>query len=103
MSLGINGKAVSLLDLPLPQQRPPNKRQSWKAWYEDYLQSPGWAELRRKVLAREKGICQGCTVEKATEVHHTTYSHVGNELLFELLALCSNCHAKVHGRTRADL
>jgi hypothetical protein len=26
------------------------------------------------------------------------YAHLGDELLFELVALCLSCHEKVHGR-----
>jgi hypothetical protein len=28
--------------------------------------------------------------------HHLAYKHVGHEFLFELAALCLECHARVH-------
>jgi len=35
--------------------------------------------------------------EPATEVHHLTYQHVGHEFLFELVAICRECHTRWHG------
>jgi hypothetical protein len=67
-------------------------------WYRDeYLDSPQWAERRSLVLHRAGGICEGCRSRKASVVHHLTYDHVGNELLFELVALCRGCHDRCHG------
>lgn len=80
------------------------KQQEWWSWYSDYLQSPQWRALRRKVLARDKGRCQGCLEADATQVHHLTYDRVGNEMLFDLVAMCKNCHHFVttHSRDRRD-
>jgi hypothetical protein len=64
--------------------------------YEAYLKSFDWKLKARMVLDREGHICQGCRSAKATEVHHTTYSHIFNELLFQLVALCRDCHDKAH-------
>jgi len=72
------------------------KRTAWWRWYDSYLQSPQWREKRRLVLRRANGICEGCLAERAVHVHHKTYAHVGNELLFELAALCDGCHERVH-------
>lgn len=66
------------------------------AWYQEYLRSPEWARRRALVLQRAGGKCEGCLSRRATEVHHTTYDHVGQELLFELVALCSTCHRTIH-------
>jgi hypothetical protein len=67
------------------------------AWYSEYLQSPQWREKRELVMRRAAGVCEGCLKARADVVHHTTYEHVGNELLFELRALCRDCHAIAHG------
>lgn len=66
-------------------------------WYRNYLLTPAWRFKRRLVLARCNGKCEGCAGRPATEVHHLTYDHVGDELLYELVGLCENCHKKAHG------
>jgi 5-methylcytosine-specific restriction endonuclease McrA len=35
-------------------------------------------------------------LKRATQVHHTTYKHVGNEFLWELRAICDECHDRFH-------
>lgn len=65
--------------------------------YDAYLKSPQWASLRRKVFARCENLCEGCRVNRATEVHHLTYRHFENELLFELVGICRQCHDRFHG------
>lgn len=64
--------------------------------HADYLASPAWAERRSLVMDRASGMCEGCRKAKAAEVHHLSYRNWGNELLFELVALCRDCHARVH-------
>lgn len=68
----------------------------WWSGYNDYLKSPAWAERRRRVLARCGDICEGCRNRPVEHVHHLTYEHVGNELLFELVGLCERCHVIAH-------
>ena len=67
-----------------------------KAEYAAYLQTPDWASKRKAVLEHDDWICQGCLEARATEVHHLTYAHRGDELLFELTSLCRECHQKCH-------
>jgi len=64
--------------------------------YTAYRKSPEWQKKRLKVLERAKGICEGCGENPATQVHHLTYAHIYDELLFELVALCRDCHSKCH-------
>jgi len=64
--------------------------------YIEYLASDRWASKRTKVLERAKYVCEGCGDAKATEVHHLTYSHLFEEFLFELVALCHACHVRWH-------
>lgn len=73
-----------------------------RAEHAAYLQSPEWREKRRLVLDRAKGMCDGCRVNRATQVHHLTYRHWGRELLFELVALCDGCHALCHEDRQPD-
>lgn len=68
-----------------------------RAVYCAYLHTDHWAEVRQKVMRRARGWCEGCGEHRATEVHHLTYDHVGNEMLFELVALCRECHEKLKG------
>src|SRR5690606_1665469 len=48
-------------------------------------------------MERAGWICEGCRTRPAEQVHHLTYSHVFDELLFQLVALCEPCHNKAHG------
>lgn len=69
--------------------------------YEAYLRTPEWQAKRRKALERDGHICQGCLTARATEVHHTTYSHLGAELMFQLISLCADCHEWLHSEDRS--
>lgn len=70
----------------------------WAA-YEQYLAGPLWAKKREKVFERASGICEGCRDKPANQVHHLSYEHVGDEYLFELVAICDECHGKLHSET----
>jgi 5-methylcytosine-specific restriction endonuclease McrA len=70
-------------------------RAEWDIWYAEYLNSPRWQAKRSEVMRRDKFTCQGCR-GRATLVHHLTYANVGDELLFQLIALCDDCHDRVH-------
>jgi 5-methylcytosine-specific restriction endonuclease McrA len=69
----------------------------WLA-YEEYLAGPVWRKKREKILGRSGGICEGCREKTATQVHHLSYEHVGDEFLFELVAVCDDCHNKLHNQ-----
>lgn len=67
-----------------------------------YLEGPIWAAKRNAVLKRANFICEGCLTNKATQVHHLTYDHIFEELLFELVAICPDCHTRIHADKEAD-
>lgn len=69
---------------------------AWWRWYSDYLKTTAWRLKRQAVLTRANNWCEGCAARQATQVHHKTYDHVGNELLFELVAVCDECHHILH-------
>lgn len=71
----------------------------WWARYHAHLSSPKWADLRKLTLKRANYRCEGCGVGIASEAHHDTYEHLGDEFLFELRALCPGCHGRLHGRS----
>lgn len=72
------------------------EREDWFREHDQYLQSPQWRTLRRKVLDRAKNLCEGCRDKPPTQVHHLTYAHWKNEFLWELVAVCDDCHERIH-------
>lgn len=72
------------------------KSSEWWAQYDAYLQTTAWRQKRQAVMARANNWCEGCRARNATQVHHTTYAHVFNEFLFELVAVCDTCHQRIH-------
>lgn len=72
------------------------ERGKFTAFYRGYMKSPEWHAKRDLILKRCGGVCEGCGVAPATEAHHVTYRHFGNEFLFELLGLCHGCHDRIH-------
>lgn len=78
----------------------------WWADYNAYLLSPTWRAKRERVMKRAAGLCEGCGEQRAVQVHHFRYPQdcwpgsqewVAREKLFDLRAICRNCHADVHG------
>ncbi len=70
--------------------------QDWRRNYAIYLASDEWKRKRALVLLRANNICEGCRTKPATQVHHLTYVHLPQELLWELVAVCDSCHERVH-------
>jgi 5-methylcytosine-specific restriction endonuclease McrA len=68
----------------------------WWTLYKKYLKSPEWMAKREKIILRAQGVCEGCREAKAVHVHHLSYDHMGNEFLFELVAVCTPCHERLH-------
>ena len=68
--------------------------------YTEYLKSEDWDNIRKKVIHRAKGKCEGCADSGIMlDVHHLTYDRVGMELMTDLVALCAICHNTIHGKT----
>jgi hypothetical protein len=67
--------------------------------YAVYLKSDDWNEKRLAVLARDGYKCRarfpGC-LGRASQAHHLTYDRIYDEPLFDLVAVCSRCHAHLH-------
>lgn len=68
----------------------------WWRRYTAYLQTPEWKRRRAAVLKRAGGVCEGCGSARAAHVHHLTYERVGEEMLFDLVAVCVGCHQRLH-------
>lgn len=79
------------LEAPQRETRP-----GFQEWYRAYLRSPEWRKKREAVLARDGHLCQSCGLAQATEVHHLSYEHAGDEPLFELVSVCGGCHDRLH-------
>ena len=78
------------------------QRAEFREWYDKYLESEEGANIRAKVLRRANYLCEGCLECEAVLAHHTSYEHVGQEFMFELLALCQPCHDRVHAEKPED-
>lgn len=70
--------------------------------YTPYLKSQRWHAMRNLVLKRDENLCQSCLSRKATQVHHLSYrlfKQLGYSAAFELVAICHECHSKIHPHT----
>ena len=90
-------------ELQRRQEERAEKLESMKEEYQRYLLTDRWRKKRALVLKRANYVCEGCGEREANEVHHLTYDHIGTsceegEFLFELLAVCSECHRRIHGK-----
>ena len=66
-----------------------------------------WDKLRRRVLIRDKHLCQPCLrvqrVTPAREVDHITpKAQGGTDALENLSAICKNCHAEKTAKEAAE-
>lgn len=77
-------------------------REFWEK-YSAYLLTDEWKAKRQQVMFRAQGLCEGCRLKKAEQVHHLNYDHVYDELLFELVALCRDCHEKAHRKVNHEI
>lgn len=76
------------------------------ASYRDYLASPLWSKIRKRVFGRDGGRCRACG-EKGGQVHHQSYDlrTLKGKTIKRLLLLCRKCHEEVEvdglGRKRS--
>ena len=56
-----------------------------------------YAELRERILRRDRWQCQFCGSRTNLEVHHQQFrSHSGEDEEENLITLCINCHSVIH-------
>jgi 5-methylcytosine-specific restriction endonuclease McrA len=82
----------------------------WREVYQKERETEGaravysWPALCAEVLAREDYTCQHCGErhpEGTLEIHHIIpVSKMGSNRPDNLMALCSECHKKIHARSR---
>lgn len=70
-------------------------------YYNQYLQSDVWKDLRQRIFARDSFLCQVCLKNKATAVHHLSYDSLFNpnqkkDFAFNLISICNECHSIIH-------
>lgn len=68
-----------------------------KKWYQRYLKSKHWKEFKKEFFKKFGKICIKCDETKSIQVHHKTYKRVHCEEFTDVVALCRNCHLKIHG------
>lgn len=74
-----------------------------RADYQRYLESAEWALVRARILLRSGGRCERLVdglrcPHQHDDTHHLTYRNVGHEKDEDLLGVCANCHAAIHGK-----
>ena len=69
---------------------------SFQKEYDAYMRSDAWKHARKKVMKRANNICEACLERPATQVHHLSYQHFMREFMFELVAICHDCHERWH-------
>lgn len=71
--------------------------------YHAYLMGQDWATLRERVRQRAGNGCE-CMIDgvrcwqRQEHVHHKTYKNLGHEPLEDLMAVCNDCHRRIHLR-----
>jgi hypothetical protein len=85
------------------------KQRQWREAYDRYLLSGEWFAKRAKVMRRANDMCEACGIRRAVHGHHLRYPRnclpgsdewVKQEKLFDLIAICRECHEDVHQRVR---
>ena len=67
-----------------------------KSEYIEYLKSDDWKERRKVLMEQADWTCSKCDA-KANQLHHLNYDNLGEEELdFDVIALCKNCHNEIH-------
>jgi 5-methylcytosine-specific restriction endonuclease McrA len=65
--------------------------------YADYLRTPEWAGVAARAKAQAGYRCMFCNSPGELHAHHRTYERRGAELEEDVVALCADCHRRLHG------
>ena len=64
------------------------------------LPSEEYAALCKQVLNRDGWKCRRCGLRNNLHVHHIIFrSEMGEDVSWNLITLCSNCHDRIHDYT----
>ena len=66
---------------------------------KDHPNDAHWQQLRREVIADQKGMCGVCW-EEGGDVHHRHYDNWGEEKREDVILLCRPCHEAITVRIR---
>ena len=95
------------------RQRQDDANARWWRTYQTFMESPVWKAMRQRVMVRAGGMCEACLEKPAQQVHHTVYpkgatgdgvptlQELAAHPLYELRAICYECHALQHPHMRA--
>ena len=64
--------------------------------YHTYIHSELWRSKKAQIIRDAHYRCQECGSMFRLQVHHISYSHLGNEIKGELIVLCEVCHKELH-------
>jgi hypothetical protein len=70
--------------------------------YQEFLRTPEWRELRRRVMARASHSCEACLDAGATDVHHIDYQQGRLPPAWMLRAVCRACHDRLHNISHSE-
>ena len=62
-----------------------------------YLAKDHWQKTRERFL-EEQPICERCKKRLSRDVHHLHYDSIGHERRQDVLVICRECHAEIHGK-----
>lgn len=83
-------------DEELYQKRFSPEANNWWKWFDEYLESVKWKQLRFEIIRRADNICERCYEDRIHTIHHLTYENSGCESTEELLGVCNKCHEELH-------
>jgi hypothetical protein len=63
---------------------------------EEYYKSERWEAFRNKYYAQKQKACSVCGSELNVQLHHRTYSTLGNESFDDVQPLCGHHHQLLH-------
>lgn len=67
-----------------------------RLYYQTYLKSPAWLQLRARIFRSRGFSCEICQSKKNLQLHHVTYERLGYEKDEDVMILCRKCHEKAH-------
>ncbi len=83
----------------MKKQRPPKRRKpkrSKRMKYFQYMRSEAWRDKRQEAFKHYGRRCEKCSTSSCLVVHHSTYEHLFNEKMEDLMVLCKDCHNQLH-------
>lgn len=68
-----------------------------KRFNKEFYKSDVWIHWRNVLLEWNGNKCKHCGSKDSLHIHHKNYnSFGGDELPFDLIVLCKNCHSELH-------